>query len=195
MPAFGKWLTDELEIEFFRLANDWFSPWHALMRGEPIELDDFRGGILQPPSKTFDAATGQIYWMAVRRYIDGKITDTFQRIEHDTRWQGTEQALRTIEESTIALRSFLERFHRHAVFTEYRLQARGYPDERYLAGRRDNVALASIQRHKMELIEKYRATPWRWRVAKAIMDAANPPLAGAAMLFLMMSGGFVFMLR
>jgi hypothetical protein len=194
MPAFGKRLTDELEIEFARLANDWFSPWHALMRGEPAELDDFRGGILQPPSRAFDAATAQVYWMAVRRYIDDKIADTFHRIEHDIRWQGTERALRTVEESTIALRSFLERLYRHAVFTEYRLQARGYPDERYLAGRRDNVALANIQRRKMQLIEKYRVTPWRWRIVKALADAANPPLAGAAALFLMMGGGF-FMLR
>jgi hypothetical protein len=29
------------------------------------------------------------------------------------------------EDAAIHLRSFLERLHRHAVFTEYRLQARG----------------------------------------------------------------------
>ena len=195
MPAFGKRLTAELEIEFARLANDWFSPWHALMRGEPAELDDFRGGILQPPSKAFDAATEQAFWAAVRRYIDGKVAHTFHSIEQHIRWQRTERAFRTIEEGTIALRSFLERLHRHAVFTEYRLQARGYPDERYLTSRRDNVTLASIQRRKMELIEKYRAMPWRWRIAEAIADTADQRLVGAAVLVLMMGGSFVFMLR
>jgi hypothetical protein len=195
MPLFGKRLTAELETEFARLANDWFSAWHALMRGEPAELDDFRGGILQPPSKAFDAATEQVYWTAVRRYIDNKITDTFQRIEHEIRWQGTERALRTVEESTIVLRSFLERLHRYAVFTEYRLQARGYPEERHLANRRDNIALASIQRRKMELLEKYRSTPWRWRIAEAISDSADERLVGAAVLFLMMGSGFVLILR
>jgi len=195
MPAFGKRLTAELEIEFARLANDWFSPWHALMRGEAAELDDFRGGILQLPSKAFDAATEQAFWAAVRRYSDGKIADTFHRIEQHIRWQGTERALRTVEEGTIALRSFLERIHRHAVFTEYRLQARGYPDERYFASRRDNVTLASIQRRKMDLIEKYRSTPWRWRIAEAITDTADQRLVGAAVLVLMMGSGFVLMLR
>ncbi|HWK01088.1 MAG TPA: hypothetical protein VNR41_10320 [Xanthobacteraceae bacterium] len=195
MPAFGKRLTAELEIEFARLANDWFSPWHALMRGEAVELDDFRGGILQLPSKAFDAATEQAFWAAVRRYSDGKIADTFHRIEQHIRWQGTERALRTVEEGTIALRSFLERIHRHAVFTEYRLQARGYPDERYFASRRDNVTLASIQRRKMDLIEKYRSTPWRWRIAEAITDTADQRLVGAAVLVLMMGSGFVLMLR
>jgi hypothetical protein len=195
MSAFGKRLTAELEIEFARLANDWFSPWHALMRGEPVALDDFRGGILRPPSKAFDTATEQVFWTALRHYIDGKVADTFHRIEQHIRWQGTARALRTVEESTIALRSFLERLHRHAVFTEYRLQARGYPDEHYLASRRDNVTLASIQRRKMDLIEKYRSTPWRWRVAETITEIADRRLVGAAVLLVMMGGGFVFILR
>lgn len=195
MPAFGKRLTAELEIEFARLANDWFSPWHALVRGEPVVLDDFRGGILRPPSQAFDAATGQVFWTAIRHYTDGKVADTFHRIEQHIRWQGTERALRTVEESTIALRSFLERLHRHAVFTEYRLQARGYPDEHYLASRRDNITLASIQRRKMDLIEKYRSTPWRWRVTETITEIADRRLVGAAVLLLMTGGGFVFILR
>jgi len=93
------------------------------------------------------------------------------------------------------LRSFLERLHRHAVFTEYRLQARGYPDEHYLASRRDNVTLASIQRRKMDLIEKYRSTPWRWRVTETITEIADRRLVGAAVLLVMLGGGFVFILR
>ncbi len=195
MPAFGKRLAAEFETEFARLANDWFSRWHALMRGEPAELDDFRGGLLQPPSKAFDAATEQAYWTATRRYIDGKIAETFHRIEQEIRLQGSERAMRTVEESTIALRSFLERLYRYAVFTEYRLQKRGYPDERYLSGRRDNVALADIQRRKVELLEKYRSTPWRWRVAEAITDSVDRQLVGTAALFLMMGSGFVLLLR
>lgn len=195
MPSLGKRLAAEFESEFARLANGWFSRWHALMRGEPAELDDFRGGVLRPPSKAFDAATEQVYWATMRRYIDCRIVDVFKRIEHEIRLQGSERAMRTVEESTIALRSFLERLYRYAVFTEYRLRQRGYPDERHLAGRRDTIALTDIQRRKVELIEKYRSTPWRWRVAGAVTDVIDQRLVGTAAFILMMSSGFVILLR
>lgn len=195
MPAFGKRLAAEFESEFARLANDWFSRWHALMRGEPAELDDFRGGLLQPPSKAFDAATGHVYWAAMRRYIDGKIAEVFHRIEHEIRLQGSERAMRTVEESTIALRSFLERLYRYAVFTEYRLRKRGYPDERHIAGRRDHVTLADIQRRKVDLLEKYRSTPWRWRVVEAVTDTVDRRQAGMAALVLVVGGGLAILLR
>jgi hypothetical protein len=195
MPSFGKRLAAEFESEFARLANDWFACWHALMRGEPAELDDFRGGLLQPPSKAFDAAAEHVYWATMRRYIDCKIAEVFHRIEHEIRLQGSERAMRTVEESTIALRSFLERLYRYAVFTEYRLRKRGYPDERHLAGRRDNIALTEIQRRKVELLEKYRSTPWRWRLVEAATEAVDQRLVGTAALILMMGSGFMILLR
>lgn len=40
-------LAAEFEAEFSRLAKDWYLKWHDLARGEPIELDDFHGGVLR----------------------------------------------------------------------------------------------------------------------------------------------------
>src|SRR6185312_12712088 len=160
MSSLGRKLAVEFEAEFTRLANDWYLKWHELARGEPIELDDFHGGVLRPPSKAFDAAAEHTYWSATRRYIDNKIAETFARIESEIGSAGGERAARIAEDAVIALRAFLERLHRHAVFTEYRLQARGYPDERYLKARRDELAMAEIQRRKVMLLRKYRSTTW-----------------------------------
>jgi hypothetical protein len=168
MSSLGRKLAAEFETEFTRLAKDWYLKWHELARGEPIELDDFHGGVLRPPSKTFDAAAEQTYWSATRRYIDNTIAETFARIEREIGPGGGERAARIAEDAVIALRAFLERLHRHAVFTEYRLQARGYPDERYLIARRDEPAMAEVQRRKVMLLQKYRSTTWAQWIAHAI---------------------------
>jgi hypothetical protein len=168
MSSLGRKLAAEFEIEFTRLAKDWYLKWHELARGEPIELDDFHGGVLRPPSKSFDAAAGQTYWSAIRRYTDNKIAETFARIEREIGLGSGERAAGIAEDAVIELRAFLERLHRHAVFTEYRLQARGYPDERYLAARRDEPAMAEVQRRKVALLEKYRPLPWGQWIARTV---------------------------
>ena len=168
MSSLGRKLAAEFEAEFTRLANDWYLKWHDLARGEPIEIDDFHGGVLRPPSKAFDAAAEQTYWSATRRYIDSKIAETFARIESEIGLKGGERAVSIAEEAVIALRAFLERLNRHAVFTEYRLQARGYPDERYLASRRDDSSMAEVQRRKVALLERYRSMSWAQWIARAV---------------------------
>lgn len=173
MSSFGKKLAAEFEAEFARLANGWFLKWHAFARGEPAEIDDFRGGVLRLPSKAFDTATELAYWSAIRRYAGGRVDETFARIEREIGWRAGERAARTAEDGVIALRGFLERLHRHAVFTEYRLQARGYPDERYLASRRDDSIMADVQRRKVELLEKCRSKSWLRRLVLGIGSPAR----------------------
>jgi hypothetical protein len=168
MSRLGRTLAAEFDAEFSRLANDWFLKWHALGRGEPIEVDDFRGGVLRPSSKTFDAVAQLVYWSAVKYYIENKTSETFTRIEQHIGLQTGERAARTAEEGAIALRAFLERLHRHAVFTEYRLKARGYPDERHLASRRDDSIVADVQRRKVALLAKCGGMSWTERIAEAL---------------------------
>jgi hypothetical protein len=168
MASFGKKLAGEFDAEFTRLANDWYLKWHELARGEPVEVDDFRGGLLRAPSTAFDPVTEHAYWAAIRRYTDGKIAETFARIEREIGWQTGERAARTAEEGAIALRNFLEKLQRHAAYTEYRLQARGYPDERYLASRRDDSVLEEVQKRKVALLKKYASMSWAQRIAEAL---------------------------
>lgn len=171
MPSFGNRLATEFEAEFARLANEWFLKWHDLARGEPIDVDDFRGGRIRPQSTYFDAAAEHAYWAATKRYAMSKIGEVFGRADDVILAQGGARAEVIIEETAIALRSFLEKLYRHAVFTEYRLQERGYPDERYLASRRDDSIAAEIQRRKIVLLEKYHAVSW---VRRIVLTATGP---------------------
>jgi hypothetical protein len=139
MTSFSRRLAAEFEQEFSRLANDWCLKWHELARGEPIDLEDFRGGRIRLDGMRFDASAELAYWSALERYARGKIDETFGKAEEEIRARAGARVETTAEDAAIQLRTFLDRLHRHAVFTEYRLQARGYPDERYLDARKNGV--------------------------------------------------------
>jgi hypothetical protein len=188
MTSFGRRLAAEFAQEFSHLANAWYLEWHALARGEPIDLDDFRGGRIRLDGMRFDASAALAYWSAAARYARGKIEETFGRAEEEIRARAGIGLEAIAEDTAIHLRSFLERVHRHAVFTEYRLQARGYPDESYLDARKDGATAAEIQRRKMTLIERYRSLSLQRRIALAAVSFARgqaplpPVLLLAAML-------------
>ena len=173
MTSFGRRLAAEFEQEFSRLANEWYLEWHALARGEAIDLDDFHGGRIRLNGMRFDAIAALAYWSAAARYARGKIEETFGRAEEEIRARAGAGMEAIAEDAAIHLRSFLERLHRHAVFTEYRLQARGYPDEGYLDARKDGAMAAEIQRRKMALIEHYRSLPLRRKIALAAVSFAR----------------------
>jgi len=187
MSAFGRKLAAEFEAEFARLANGWFLKWHELARGEPVEVDDFRGGFFRPPSKTFDAAAEHTYWLAIRRYIANTTAETFARIEREIGTHTGERAWQIIDDGAIALRSFLEKLHRHAVFTEHRLQARGYPEERHLS-RRDAAILADVQQRKAALLKKYGAMSWAERIGQ-VLSGTWMRLVALAILSASLAGG------
>jgi len=188
MNSFGRRLAAEFEQEFSRLANEWCLKWYEFARGEPIDLDDFRGGRIRLDGMRFDASAALAYWSALERYARGKIVETFDMAEKEIRVRVGVRMETIAEDAAIQLRSFLDRLHRHAVFTEYRLQARGYPDERYLDARKDGTMAAEIQRRKMALIERYRALSLRQKIALMAVSLAHgqarlaPILLLAAML-------------
>jgi hypothetical protein len=184
MTSFGRRLAAEFEQEFSRLVNEWCLKWHELARGEPIDLDDFRGGRIRLGGMRFDASAELTYWNALQRYARGKIDETFGETEKEICLRAGIGLEAVAEDAAIQLRSFLERLHRHAVFTEYRLQARGYPDECYLDARKDGATAAEIQNRKMALIERYRALSLRQKIALAAVSFARGQAGLAPILLL-----------
>jgi hypothetical protein len=195
MPSFGKRLAAEFEAEFARLANDWYLKWHDLARGEPIDVDDFRGGRIRPQSTHYDAAAAHSYWAASRRYAMSKIADVFGRADEQIVAQGGIGAEAIIEETAITLRSFLEKLHRHAVYTEHRLQERGYPEERYLDSRRDHAVLAEIQRRKATLLAKYHHVSWMRQAVTAVTGPRARRLVLLVFFVSMVTGGAAAVFR
>jgi len=183
MPSFSRRLAAEFDVEFARLANDWYLKWHDLAQGEPIDVEDFRGGRIQMRDMRFDGAAELVYWNAVQRYASNKIAEVFLHAENEIRGRGGVRAAAIAEDAAIAIRSHLERLQRHAVFTEFRLQERGYPDEKYLASHRDESIPAEIQRRKTELLGRYRTIPW----ARRIQMVLTSPRKLSAMFFVLLT--------
>lgn len=175
----------EFDAEFARLANEWYLKWHDLARGEPIDVDDFRGGRIQMRDMRFDGAAEIAYWNAVQRYASAKITEVFIRADGEIRARGGVRAAAIAEDASMSVRSHLERLHRHALFTECRLQERGYPDEKYLASRQDESIVTEIQRRKTELLGRYRSIPWARRVAMVVEDSPRWSLIFFVLLMIM----------
>jgi hypothetical protein len=185
MPSFSRRLMAEFDAEFARLANEWYLKWHNLARGEAIDVEDFRGGRIQMRDMRFDGAAEIAYWNAVERYASAKITEVFLRAESEIRARGGVRAAAIAEDASISVRSHLERLHRHAVFTECRLQERGYPDEKYLVSHRDDSIANEIQRRKTELLGRYRSIPWARRVAMVLEDSPRWSLIFFVLLIVM----------
>jgi hypothetical protein len=173
VSPFSRRLDEEFDREFSRLANDWYLKWHELARGEPIELDDFRGGRIRLGGMRYDAIAELAYWSAKERYAQRKIEEIFDHAEEEIHARAGLGREKIAEDTAIRLRAFLERLHRHAVFTEFRLQGRGYPDECYLDDRRDAAIAAKVQHRKMALIERYRSLPLRRKIGAAVTGFAR----------------------
>lgn len=188
MPSFGERLTAEFETEFARLVSEWYLPWHELMRGEAVDVDDFRGGRLQLANTHYDAVAEYAYWGAVRRYARNKIEETFARAGREIGPRGNRRAEAIAEETSVTLRVFLEKVQRHAAFTEYRLQERGYPDERYLDSRRDESIAAEIQRRKAVLLAKHGSRSWLGGMRGALARARLKRLILLVLLASLASG-------
>lgn len=106
MTSFGRRLAAEFEQEFSRLANEWYLEWHALARGEPIDLDDFRGGRIRLCGMRFDAIAALAYWNAAARYAQGKIEETFGLAEEEIRARAGVGMEAIAEDAAVRLRSF-----------------------------------------------------------------------------------------
>jgi len=167
MTRFGRRLAAELDREFLRMAREWYHPWHALVRGESIDIDDFRCGRIRLDGMRFDAGAEFAYWNATARYTRLKIEEAFSLAEDHVRARAGFGLEMVAQDTAVQLRRFLERLQRHAIFTEYRLKARGYPDEAYLAARKDGEIPGEIRRRKMAMLTRLGPLPLRRKIAMA----------------------------
>jgi hypothetical protein len=191
MTRFGRRLAADLDREFLRMAREWYHPWHALARGEAVDLDDFRGGRIRLEGMRFDAAAELAYWQATARYARRKIEEAFSLAENHVRARAGFGLEMVAQDTAVQVRRFIERLQRHATFTEYRLRARGYPDEAYLAAHKDSEIPGEIRRRKMAMLTRLGPLPLRRKIAMAaayLTPRARRPqalmLLGAAMLSL-----------
>src|SRR5665213_2028713 len=86
MTPFELSLGHDLDIERRRFGNEWLFRWYCLnMEGRTVDVPSFDGGRITIGGVRFEGQAQSIYWQAIGRYLNGKVHETFQKWDHDTR--------------------------------------------------------------------------------------------------------------
>jgi len=131
LTPFGHKLSNSLENERLRMANEWFFPWHRLSYGERVDVDDFNGRRIRIGGVKFPGSTELVYWSTLRRYLANKINDTFASAETEIRATSASNASAIAEDTSRLLTPFCQRILGEAIETDRRLKGVGFPDPGY----------------------------------------------------------------
>jgi hypothetical protein len=86
MTPFELSLGHELDIERQRFGNEWLFKWYCVnMEGRTVDVPSFDGGRITIGGVLFQDQAQSIYWQSIGRYLKGKVHDTFQKWDQDTR--------------------------------------------------------------------------------------------------------------
>jgi hypothetical protein len=86
MTPFELSLGPELDIERQRFGNEWMFKWYCLnMEGRTVDVPSFDGGRITIGGVLFQGQAQSIYWQSIGRYLNGKVHETFQKWDKDTR--------------------------------------------------------------------------------------------------------------
>ena len=118
MTPFGHKLSNSLENERLRMANEWFFPWHGLGYGGRVDVDDFNGRRIRIGGVKFSGSTELVYWSTLRRYLANKINTTFEAAEAEIRATSGANAPAIVEDTSRLLIPFCQRILGEAIETD-----------------------------------------------------------------------------
>ncbi|MEH2564287.1 hypothetical protein [Bradyrhizobium sp. AZCC 2289] len=76
----------DLDIERQRFGNEWLFKWYCLnMEGKTVDVPSYDGGRITIGGVLFQGQAQSIYWQAIGRYLNGKVHETFQKWDQETR--------------------------------------------------------------------------------------------------------------
>lgn len=142
-------LEPQLDVEWQRFANNWLFRWHNLnMEGRVVDVEDFRGGRFHVGGIVFQGQIQNMYWQAIRRYLDQKIREVFKRWDEETASYPYEMKLESLERTEHLLRFFATRVITQATNTDRALRGNGNPNSvpEYNSSGLRSGAFASILR-------------------------------------------------
>ncbi|MBX3534040.1 MAG: hypothetical protein KF826_06795 [Xanthobacteraceae bacterium] len=125
MTPFGLKLQAELDLERHRMANEWFFKWHAIGRGNLVEIDRFDGGKIRYSGISFRGSPQDVYRDAIRRYARNKVSEVFERLEPELANYPASKIDEAINDTSELLLSFLQSIARKASETESILLGQG----------------------------------------------------------------------
>jgi hypothetical protein len=128
MTPFELSLGHELDIERQRFGNEWLFKWHSLnIEGRTVDVPSFDGGRITMGGILFQGQPQSIYWQAIGRYLNGKVHETFQKWDQDTRSYPSAQRSSSLDGTERLLNQFVGGIARRALKTDRALRGRGSP--------------------------------------------------------------------
>lgn len=130
MTPFELNLRNVLDVERQRFTNKWLFPWHNInIQNRVVDVEDFRGGKFAVGGFEFKGQIQKMYWLAIGRYLDGMVHETFQKWNEETGSYKASKRQSSIEGTVVLLRGFVSAIIERATETDRRLRGRGFPDK------------------------------------------------------------------
>jgi hypothetical protein len=128
MTPFELSLGHDLDIERQRFGNEWLFKWYCLnMEGRTVDVPSFDGGRITIGGVLFQSQAQSIYWQSIGRYLNGKVHETFQKWDQDTRSYPAGLRLSSLDGTEMLVRQFVASVARQALETDRALRGRGSP--------------------------------------------------------------------
>jgi hypothetical protein len=123
-------LSNELEVERQRFANEWLFRWHSInIPDRVVDVEDFRGGRIYVGGVLFEGQLQQIYWQAIERYLLAKVHAVFRKWDEETRAYSENLRLVSLGGTKKLLLGFSSGTIKRAAYTDRALRGRGFPQE------------------------------------------------------------------
>jgi hypothetical protein len=127
MTPFELSLGHDLDIERRRFDNEWLFKWHQInMEDRIVDVPSFDGGRIARNGR-FEGQAQSLFWQALGRYLNGKVHETFQKWDQDTRLYPAGLRSSSLEGTERLLRQFVAGIAHRALETDRAIRGRGFP--------------------------------------------------------------------
>jgi hypothetical protein len=127
MTPFELSLGHDLDIERQRFDNEWLFKWYNTnIEGRIVDVPSFDGGRITR-NGVFQGQAQSIYWQSIGRYLNGKVHESFQRWDQDTRSYPAAPRSSSLDGTERLLGQFVASVAGRALETDRALRGRGSP--------------------------------------------------------------------
>jgi hypothetical protein len=137
MTPFELSLGHELDIERRRFDSEWLFQWYNILSEDRIvNVPNFEGGRIAIGGVRYEGTGHLLYWQAIRRYLNGKVHETFQRWDRETVTYPADLRRSSLDGTENLLVQFVAGVMERANTTDQALRGHGTPKtDKALEGR------------------------------------------------------------
>jgi hypothetical protein len=128
-PAYS-FIKERIELEFQRLERDKITPWAFFLTDKGVRLTDFFGKEISyiGGGLEFEGSPREFFWNGfLQPFLNDIVSRNFSETESFCRDNGLDWQL-PLEETTVLLKSGINRAYNRMSIIDQRLRGKGYPD-------------------------------------------------------------------